>query len=320
LEQYGDYVQNVVRMTRKYDAMYEIWNEYNLRVAYEPKAPRLSGEGDPSDIRAAVHYAKIANVGVAAVKRADPTAKVLVGAVGIDPDWKWTMGIVKHGALRGADGLSVHVYNNCLSPDDRGAAEMIDRLSDLQSRLRAVRGGQTTPIYVTEFGWSTITPATKCGLTPERQGYAFAHYILQTAAIPWLKGSWAYELKDEGERPESIEDNFGIYRYDDTPKPSACFAAQARRLIENAKSVELRRTKSDAFVLRGWSAGRQFVAVWSSRVNPRSVFSFAGDVRKVRFMCGRTVQSTSSIPLSQAPVIAEFGANQPVTVAIAARD
>lgn len=312
LAQFAAYTKAAVQATRQYRPLFEVWNEWNMKVGNAKPAARLSGAGDPSDARAAVHYAPVAKAGVKAVKNADPNAMVVVGAVGEDAGWLWTQAIVRDGALEGADGLSVHLYNQCTRPAQRNAPEMIGRLEALQAVLRKQTGGKTVPIYVTEFGWPTGTG--KCTVTPERQAYNFAHYILQSSALPWLRGSWIYELKDEGQNPADIEDNFGIYTFDDKPKAAACFVREARAIVANAKSVEVKESRPGLFVLRAVMADHQVLAVWTSDMPPSDHFRLASPPTMARTMCGAPVNTRGDIAVDQAPFVANYDLGKSIAV------
>lgn len=314
IDQFSTYIKSVVQMTARYNPLYEVWNEYNLRVGSTKPAGRLVGAGDPSDSRAAIHYAALSRVAVQAAKSANPSAQVLVGAVGIDPDWKWTQAIVGDGALNGADGLSVHLYNNCVPVAQRNADEMLSRLATLQALLKQQRGGTTTPIYVTEFGWSTISG--KCGVPRDRQAYNFAHYILQSSTLPWLRGSWIYELKDESDELTDMERNFGVFGYDDQPKPAACFVQASRAIVAAAQSVELQRPRPGIFVLRAVLPDHQVAVIWTNSLDSTARVRLDGHPGLAKFMCGQGVAANDSIPISQAPLVVQYPLGQPVSLTV----
>lgn len=313
LAQFAAYTKTIVQLGQRYGAMYEVWNEWNMKVGDARPAFWLTGEGNPVDARAAVHYAALAKVATSAVKQADPSAKVLVGAVGVDNGWQWTKAMIRYGALDGADAVSVHVYNQCTRAPQRTAAELIGRLGELQTMLRQETGRAQVPVYVTEFGWPTT--ATKCAITPQRQGYNFAQYILHSATLPWLRGSWIYDLKDIGENSDDIEDNFGIYRHDDSAKPSACFVTAARAIVAGAKAVELKQPAPGLFALRATMADRQMVAVWTSNITPTGHVVLGGQPSAARTMCGAPV-GKGAIPITPEPIVATYPLQTAVTVTV----
>ena len=313
LAQFGAYVQGAVRLTQSYRPMFEVWNEYNMRVGTQRPAAKLVGPGDPSDPRAASHYVVLARAAVTAAKAANPGVPVIVGAVGEDPGWGWTRAIVRGGALNGAAGLSVHLYNQCARPDQRTAPEMIARLEQLQALLKGDRGGRETPMYVTEFGWPT--GSGRCEVSTGRQAYNLAHFILQSSALPWLRGAWIYELKDEGQDTSDFEQNFGVFGFDDQPKPAACFVREARAIVAGARSVAFRQLRPDVFALRAVMPDRQIAAVWTSRDAPAGHVQLSGRPT-VRTMCGQPLTAGSPVPVTPAPIVASYPLGQAITVRV----
>jgi hypothetical protein len=315
LQYFNRYLQAVVELTKQFDPIYEIWNEWNMYIGTGPRAPRLQGAGDASDPRAAVHYARIARTAVDTIKKANPHATVIVGAVGDDTDWMWAQAITRNGALDHADGLSVHLYNQCERlVTNRTAKEMIVRLEKLQDLLKTIRNGQQTPIYVTEFGWPTSQG--NCGMPLDVSAYNFAHFVLQSATLPWLKGAWMHELKNIGPDPVDRENNFGLFTFDDQPKPAACFMREATDLVKSAKVLELREPFPDVFVLRAISAGRQTVVLWTSGPFKRASYKFDAPPLQARMMCGDTIPTSQRASLGAQPIVYEFDQSAQITVAV----
>lgn len=315
LADFAAYVRQIVKTTKTTAPIFEVWNEWNMRVADANPGHRIAGEGDPSDGRAAIYYARLAKIGVAAVKETDPTRAVLVGAVGEDPNWEWTKAVVRDGALEHADGLSVHLYNHCLRPENRNADEMITRVTALQSMLKQIRNGVETPIYVTEYGWPTAD--SKCFLSRAQQAYNFAHFILQASTVPWIRGMWAYELKDGDKNPPDIESNFGLFDYDDKPKEAVCFVREASEIVRKARKVELKRPAPGIFVIHAVMDDRQLAIMWTNDLVPKQRrIEAAGVKQPVRQMCGGTVTDPAEARLSQNPLIATYDLAQPISIEI----
>lgn len=283
LATFETYVAHAVTRLKPYDPIYEVWNEWNMGLGIGERMPRLSGEGDASDPRAAVHYTRIAKAAVRKIHAIDPDARVLVGATGDDRDWAWTTAVVRDGALEGATGLSVHLYNHCMRPSHRTAREMIGRLTDLQDKLRVLRNGQETPLYITEYGWPTYD-LNGCGLKEPVPGYNFAQFILQSAAVPWIKGLWIYELKNSGKELNNPEHNFGLFTYKDEPRQAACFVREASALVASAE-VEIREPETDVFVARITSKERQSIVLWTSSLDIKARYAFGTPASAGTMMC-----------------------------------
>lgn len=308
------YLKKAVELTRPYDPIYEIWNEWNMDIGTGVRLPRLVGEGPASDPRSAVNYARVAGAAVRTIKSANAHATVIVGAVGDDTDWKWARAIVRDGALNGADGLSVHLYNHCLKPQNRTAAELINRIKHLQQYLVQDRGGAVTPIYVTEYSWPTSTEP--CGLMPLTAGYNFAQFIMQSATIPWIKGIWVHELKNIGPSPTEREQNFGLFTYNDEPKPAACFVREATNLVRSADHVDIQEPLPDVFVFRARSGARQSIVLWTSNSVLRARYALNSPAASARRMCDDAPASGAQGDLGPDPVIYDVDASAPVTVRV----
>ncbi|MDI4665565.1 hypothetical protein K9U40_14715 [Xanthobacter autotrophicus] len=312
IDQYSAFVKQVVEITRPYQPIYEIWNEFNLKVGHVFPGKRLTGEGDASDPRAAIYYAPLARRATQAAKAANPQAKVVVGAVGDDPDWAWTKAIVREGALEGADGLSVHLYNHCAPV--RTATEMIERTEQLEASLMPLTGGREVPLYITEFGWPT--PQTRCGLSLEQSAANFAQFVLLSATLPYLKGIWAYEVKDKGTNRQDIEQNFGLFFHDDRPKPAACFFRMAADIVREARHVEVKRPEPEIFVMRAVMSDHQIVLAWTTRPYDHVPVRFDDQPKNVSRMCGPGLPRADAVELTGAPVIARYDLSQAPTIAL----
>ena len=94
---FGRFAASAVKTTAPSRPIYEIWNEWNMNAEQRPAHQK--GEGDPSDARAAANYAPLAVEASAAIRKADPSARILVGAAGVDTEWDWVSGIVRRGVL-----------------------------------------------------------------------------------------------------------------------------------------------------------------------------------------------------------------------------
>lgn len=304
---FANFTAKAVAGTRDLNPIYEIWNEWNMNAVRG--RPWLDGPGDPSDPRAAANYAPLARASVKAIRKIAPDATVLVGAVGVDNDWKWTQSIVDMGVLDGASGLSVHMYNHCdRVVTNRTAREAVDRLSELQDILKSKRGGQQFPLYVTEVGWPTAQKP--CAITRKVAADNLAQFILWSAATPWVKGVWAYELKDQVDNPNDLEANFGLYDHNYQPKPAACAVIEASKLAkEAAAGAKLQRPFEDVFILQIKRQNGIRLVAWTSRDAVQAAVTVVGAKAAVKsaLLCGDgTAAQDSSLRIGATPVIIDI--------------
>lgn len=293
---FGRYATQAAASTGEANADFEIWNEWNK----SPVAgrPAMTGEGDPGDPRSAADYSAIARAGVAAVRHAAPKARVLVGAAGDDRGWAWVSGIVRRHALDGADGLSVHLYNHCDHPSRRTGDNVIEHLEDLHAIALHDGWGQV-PIWLTEAGWPTPR-SNVCGVTLDTQADNLAQLLLWSAATPWVSGVWIYQLKDQGLRPNEIEDNFGLFDYRYRPKPAVCAVREAAALAGAALRSGVARPRLGVTMLTMTTADGQRLVAWSR--SPAQLISTRGTPFAARPLCGASVRAVA-VTLGARPTV-----------------
>jgi hypothetical protein len=318
---FADFAARAAKATAQFHPMYEIWNEWNVQGGFNP--PWLIGAGNASDKRAAMHYSEVAKLAVPAVRQAAPGSSVLSGAVGEDKDWQWTRAIIDQGALKDASALSVHLYNHC-DPDvsKRTATDMIDRLSLLAKTLskesKGARIAGQKPIYVTEFGWPTALQP--CVISQDTAADNIAQFLLWSAATPWVKGAWVYQLKDQGRDPKEMEFNFGLYDYDYRPKPAACAVREVTSLIKAARAFQLERPFPDVFLLHvDGGSGRKLVTWTTGEASKSRASLSASQGGPARALCGATIDmSDGAFEIGPRPLIIDLPASEPIIVKVTA--
>jgi hypothetical protein len=125
--------------------IYQIWNEPNSQIAYEPAAnPR--------------EYAKLFKLAAFQIDRHDPRAKVIPGGMFGTPQledslYAWPF-IDKFLSVRGVpryvDGVAVHPYAKGL----RGVKYQVRKVRSTVFKA----GFRKMPLYITELGWSSEEP------------------------------------------------------------------------------------------------------------------------------------------------------------------
>jgi hypothetical protein len=300
---FADFVKRAAEVTRPFDPIYEIWNEWNMNAVLGQAW--LVGPGEKSDPRAATNYAGLAKAAIPALAEVAPNAPVLSGAVGVDQDWLWTRAIVEDGAVAGKSVLSVHLYNHCEADTaKRTATEAIDRVSVLQAMLSKEKGADV-PIYVTEFGWPTALQP--CVISKQAAADNIAQFLLWSAATPWLKGAWVYQLKDQGRDPNEMEFNFGLYDYDNQPKPAACAVRNAIALIKQSKAFKLERPFPDLFLLQVSAEKGMRVIAWTTSDDVKATLSFQDTTpSSASLLYNGKPAKAGQIAIGAEPVILDF--------------
>ncbi|WP_025038259.1 hypothetical protein [Bradyrhizobium sp. DOA9] len=292
-QRFADYAAAAAQSVAAQHPLFELWNEWNLAAK---KDAAFSPE----------NYLALAQVARPAVKRAAPNAPFLVGALGDDLGWTWTEKMLRTGILQYADGASIHLYNFCMGPSKRTSAEIIERLTAFHRLVGQASGNPDFPVYVTETGWTTAS--NKCGVSEQAQADNSAQLILWAAtAARWLKGMWLYELKDSGQNPSELEHNFGLYRFDNSPKPVACAVQGAWAFIRSSLSAERRELASGVVSINATTTSGARVAVWSETPDRRYEVRIKGDQDGATFAmpCEPAARPVSGawIPVSTTPVL-----------------
>jgi polysaccharide biosynthesis protein PslG len=263
---------------------FEIWNEWNGGVGTYPKKVNY---GSPLD------YVKLADASYSEIKRVNPAAKVIVGALSDDlKGWPWLTEAIKAGLLKRADGVSVHLYNHSMAASEAGASEIIDRVRTLQSLLRASNGGKPMPIYVTETGWPTHIGWT--GVSEQVEAEQDARLLLEAQTVEDLAGIWWYELVDGGDNPIEREHRFGLLRTSLKEKPAACRLRSLVPFIKQSILVQdISKDDAHALMFKG-KDGRNLLAVWvgSGYTNAVSNIEITGSFASVKAfdkVCGDRV-------------------------------
>jgi hypothetical protein len=292
-QRFADYAAAAARSVAPQHPIFELWNEWNLAAK---KDPSFSAE----------NYLALAKVARPAVKQAVPNAPFVVGAIGDDPGWTWTEKMLQTGILQYADGASIHLYNFCMAPAKRTSTEIIDRLTAFHRLVGQASGNPDFPIYVTETGWTTAS--NKCGVSEQAQADNTAQLILwASTAARWLKGMWIYELKNSGQNPAELEDNFGLYGFDNSPKPVACAARGAWAFVRSTLTAERRSLATGVMWIGASSTTGGKIAVWSEDPDRRYEVRIRGDLPGATFAapCDATARPASGIwlPVSSTPVL-----------------
>jgi hypothetical protein len=222
-----DYADAARWMTSRYGtrlAALEIWNEPNLnedRFWIAPDEPRA--------------YADLVKAAYPAAKAGDPAVPVLAGALAYEND-AWVRALYANGIKGHYDGLSLHPYN--VGRPRRGSWAGIEWARRLQREA-----GDTAPLWLTEFGWSTCRIGSGWCVSRAEQARLIRAGFAALAAEPNVRAGIVYNLRDKGTTSKSMEDNFGLVGRDFTPK--AGYRALRRALGARAARAKLTRRRAD---------------------------------------------------------------------------
>jgi hypothetical protein len=217
---YAAFLKHLVNAFHGRVNAWEIWNE---------EASPNWWTGTPAQ------FASLLKAAYPAVKSADPSALVILGAS--DPTFLGQL--YTDGAKASFDAVAVHTDTACdvASPyiyEYNQDTTVVNQYFFLGftgiHALMAANGDGAKPIYMTEIGWST-TPA-ECttgawagqklaGVTPQVQATYLqqAYHCLAQPEFSYVKAAMWFELYNVGTTTDQL-DNYGLLNADFAPKPS----------------------------------------------------------------------------------------------------
>jgi len=262
IEGFCRYAEFVVRHFGSSVRRYEIWNEWDIGIGL----PQRYNKGGSAE-----DYAKLLQAVYPRIKAVDPNVAVLAGAAtsgGIKRGW--LEGIVKLGALKYCDEISIHSYNYSAAFPERGPEACWTWIASLQEMLRQYHGGKDMPLCVTEMGWPTHVG--KNATDPELAASYLARLYLLARTAPWFTGLWWYDFQDDGWDPRHNEDNFGLVRPDLTQKPAYYALADVAPIVANAQYVDRLPVDDESLWILSFKLGQEDCwALWSADDKDRQV-------------------------------------------------
>jgi len=203
---------------------YEIWNEQNTRRFW-------STGSDP------VAYTRLLRAAYPAIKRADPTAKVVFGGLSTN-DYGYIEAAYAAGAKGSFDVMATHPYPYCGSTDpaavrtaDDGRMSRDSFLAYREVRTTMLAHDDPKPIWLTELGWTTSSQPCDPGAGFYQGGVseaAQAAYVTKAFELveqdPYVQVAMWYALRNHpglGNR-DTAEARYGLVRTDFRLRPSYC--------------------------------------------------------------------------------------------------
>jgi hypothetical protein len=175
---------------------WQVWNEPNI--------PNFWRSGPD-----AKRYVALLKAGAAAIRAADPSAEVVAGglpnsSLGV-PFLVYLEQMYEAGAKGSFDTLAVHPY----SPDVAGLLSLVESARTLMDRH-----GDRSPLWITEFGWSTGGDASAFRVSERGQANRIAAALPALVAerrMLRLRGFILFKWKDSPAPPGSPSDPWPLH-------------------------------------------------------------------------------------------------------------
>ncbi|MGQ9729572.1 MAG: glycosyl hydrolase, partial [Candidatus Fervidibacter sp.] len=267
---------------------WEVWNEPNIGF-WTPKP-------NPED------YTDLLKVTYQTVKSVNPEA-VVVGVCTARTDLGFIEEVLKRGGGKFMDAISVHPYRYPRSPE---ATDFVGEMQRLKTLLDKYGAGHLK-VWITEFGYPThIT-----GGIPQ---WMSAAYIVRTflwaLTLPFIERLFVYDFQDDGEDPTYNEFNFGLIRFDGSPKVGyAAFNTMARMLYRKRFSRQVEVGES-AVCLVFSGNGEEVWVMWATDKEREisvpvpsqsvTVTDLMGNPRRINSVKGRI-----SLTLTEEPIFVQ---------------
>ncbi len=199
----ASYAAFVAYLAQRYGtrlAAIEVWNE-----------PDQSNENYFAGPEKPQRYAAVLRAAYPAIKQANPNVPVLAGSL-VGANGVFLRALYAAGINGYYDGLAVHYYTLTL-----GSLRSIHEVQ--------LANGDTKPLWLDEFGWSSCWPRYKIQqeqacVTPRIQALNITNTFRALAHTPYIAAEVIYQLQG------SVSENFGALTSNGTRKPA--FAALSK--------------------------------------------------------------------------------------------
>ena len=184
---------------------WEVWNE--------PNSPNYWTAPD------AAAYSELLKASYPRIKAVAPAATVLSGGLSSDAgatdSTAFLRLVYETGGGESFDGVALHPYTHpyALGADPQGR----DRTIGTVRELLTTEGDGGKKIWVTE--WGQPTGGSEIAVTEDAQAEVILTSLERLSQVEGLGPTFLYTSRDWLDDPAQSEFNFGLYRYDYTPKP-----------------------------------------------------------------------------------------------------
>ena len=210
LDDFTDYVYNVVLRYKDRIKYWEIWNEPDSKVYWQPQ----------DDMKT---YTKLLKKSYAVAKKADPSCKVVLGGM-TSEGYYAIKNIYKNGGKDYFDIINIHPFVNPLLPTE---IRRIYTLYNNLERLKVKYNDREKKIWFTEIGCPGMSRKVESkgwwmGKAPSEKQQAKFLYTIYTDIIELAnveKIFWAF-FRDNKEHFDNDVDYFGLTRWDFSKKPA----------------------------------------------------------------------------------------------------
>jgi len=259
-----NYVHHVVDRYKDKIKHWQIWNEPNISVFWQPE-PNF------------VDYAKLLKASHEVIKKIDPDAKIL-GCNTSRCDQDFIEGTFKEGGFDCMDILGVHPYRYPRTPEET------DFIGDMQKLVVLMEQyGEAKPIWITEVGWPTHLGDARSS-TEEKQAAMIVRLYIQAIVSGCVEKICWYDYRNDGLDQNYNEHNFGILHRDFTPKPAYMAYNTMAKSIGRATFMRELDLGENVRAYIFAENGKQIFALWCLEGTQEVKLEATGDVEVIDIM------------------------------------
>jgi hypothetical protein len=290
---FGRFAEAAAAHFKGRDVRYEIWNEPNTSQFWEP-SPNAS------------EYAVLLRAAVAAIRRADPSAKVSSGGLSRF-DAAFLRGAIDPNLAASLTAVAVHPYPKT------GPETIAPELGILREWV-AFSLGEHLEIWDTEWGYSSANAPVEApsnGQSKEgrrRQASLAVRELLTVWATRLPLAVW-YDLRDDGTNPANPEHNYGLLDAGGNEKPAMHAIEILMRAVSDRKYAGMmEETPAGIHAMRLDGLTDRALVVWTDQPDGRRTVEYSKrDLISATDLMGQSVK-TKDRPSGQAQVEVESAA------------
>lgn len=205
IQGFADYATNVKKLYDKifYPKIafntYEVWNEPNLKNYWYPDVNYLE-------------YSQMLNAVTYKIIRENPDAQVMAGSITSANQRDIFDAMYRNGMTMYSDQIAIHPYSYPNEPDERYVIRTPQYLEKLEEY------GGWLEVAATEIGWPTWQSYNSA--TYDQQAAYMVKMLVLNDELGFIMTD-VFSARNQGLQKTYIEHGFGIFEYNDRPKPSA---------------------------------------------------------------------------------------------------
>lgn len=280
------YTKYIIEAIRRYPEVkyIELWNEPN--ISFWLPTPNLTD------------YMNLVKVASTALRKERDDLVIAGGSIAVN-DYKWINSMYENNAFAYLDSLSVHPYGYP-SGTDEFLQNILTNFDE-----NAFKHGGWYENTSTEFGWPTHIGNR--GITVEQQAIeAVKHYIVTDYNDFTINQFYRMnDLAISGTHDDTYnEDNFGIIRYDGTPKPAVPAIAQVCKETNGAQQLGKLDVPEGVEAYMYVKDKKPLVVIWKSTTAPEDCPDSVAFDNKVSVydMYGNFISQTETVKIGEEPV------------------